>query len=83
MAQYKEEQELRAEADESKISRIRQLEKELKDIKDASLNNSAAADILTGLISKGHLKQNLDGSVSALQELSEFDKPLPEDDKEF
>ena len=52
-------------------------------MKDASLNNSAAADILTGLISKGHLKQNLDGSVSALQELSEFDKPLPEDDKEF
>ena len=74
---------MRAEADEGKVSRIRQLEKELKDIKESGLNNSAAADILTGLISKGHLKQNLDGSVSALQELSEFEKGPPEDENDF
>ena len=52
-------------------------------MKDSSLNNSAAADILTGLISKGHLRQNKDGSVSALQELSEFERGPPDEDKEF
>ena len=49
---------MRAEADESKMARIRHLENELKELKSSSQNNSAAADILTGLISKGHLRQN-------------------------
>ena len=49
-AQYRQEQELRAEADEAKVARILDLERQLREVKDASHNNSAAADILTGLI---------------------------------
>lgn len=37
------------------------------------MNNSAAAEILTDMISKGHVKQNADGSLSALKELEDND----------
>ncbi len=39
-------------------------------MQEAGLNNSAAAEILTGMISKGHAKQNQDGSVSVLNQLA-------------
>ena len=81
--QLKEEEELKVGAEAAKTARIFELESKLRDIEDTSKNNNAAADILTDLISKGHVHQNFDGSVSALNQLNDPGLELDEEDKAF
>ena len=71
MALLKEEEEFKGEARASKDSRIKELEGMLDAAYKESKSNAAAADILTDMISKGHVKQNTDGTVSALAALEE------------
>ena len=66
---------MKVEAEAAKTQRIFELEHELQEMKQSQANNTAAADILTDMMSKGHIKQNTDGSVSMLQQLGEEDPP--------
>ena len=54
--QLKEEEAFRVEAEANKDTIIAELRQQLTNVREESLNNTAAAGILTDMISKGHLK---------------------------
>lgn len=68
METLREEEELRQEAEDDKVRRIRELEEQLQNANDLAANNNAAAGILSGFISKGKAKMQNDGSVTLVQQ---------------
>ena len=81
IAEVKLEEEMKVEAEAAKTQRILELEHELQEMKQSQANNTAAAEILTDMMNKGHVKQNKDGSVSVLKQLDEegpLDKEIHE-----
>ena len=68
METLREEEELRQEAEDDKVRRIRELEEQLQNANDLAANNNAATGILSGFISKGKAKMQNDGSVTLVQQ---------------
>ena len=55
METLREEEELRQEAEDDKVRRIRELEEQLQNANDLAANNNAAAGILSGFIHKNSI----------------------------
>ena len=53
--------------DVERDDRIRQLEAELEEAAKQVNNNKAASDILTNLLEKGEVKQEVDGSITIVR----------------
>lgn len=63
----REEAEWKAEAEANSQSRIQELEQQLKTALNEEGSNAAAAEILSGYISKGKMRMENDGTVSLVE----------------